>query len=202
MDRAEDPAGESSSRDSSDYAAFERVRLGQTLRELRQSRRMTLNVVAQKAKITASFLSQIERGLAMPSLPALYRIARVYDFTPSDLLEQNHESLPVVTRRADRVRVHARDRYTRERLLPASVRTMQVFSGSLGPGATSGEPKTHGDADELVVVIAGSVAVDVDGETYHLASGDTLYYKSSLEHTVRNESDEEAEILWVSAPPT
>lgn len=187
---------------AADHATLETAQFGRTLRELRQSRRMTLTVVAQKAKITASFLSQIERGLAVPSLPALYRIARVFDFTPSDLLEQHGEELPIHTRKSDRPRVETQGNFIKERLLPNSVRTMQVFGGMLAEGTVSGEPRAHGDSDELLLVVSGSVTVDVDDRKFHLSTGDTLYYRSSSVHALHNEGSEEAEVLWIVAPPT
>lgn len=163
---------------------------------------MTLTVVAQKAKITPSFLSQIERGLAVPSLPALYRIARVFDFTPSDLLEDRSEELPLLTRRSARARVEAPADLVKERLLPSTVRTMQVYSATIPVGSSTGEPQSHGDSDELLLVISGTAVVEVDSKSFRMESGDSLYYRTSSIHSVRNGGDTDAEVLWVTAPPT
>ncbi|WP_024355651.1 cupin domain-containing protein [Leucobacter chironomi] len=199
----ESVSGESDgAHDSSDSAETETKRLGRTLRELRQSRRMTLTVVAEKAKITPSFLSQIERGLAVPSLPALYRIARVFDFTPSDLLEARNEELPILTRRTARARVEAPAALVKERLLPSTVRTMQVYSATIPVGGSTGEPQSHGDSDELLLVVSGTAVVEVDSKSLQMESGDSLYYRTSSIHSVRNSGKTELEVLWITAPPT
>ncbi|MBL8580860.1 MAG: cupin domain-containing protein, partial [Rhizobiaceae bacterium] len=61
---------------------------------------------------------------------------------------------------------------------------------------------THGDSDELLLVVAGTVHADVDGKSYVLNEGDALYYRSSMPHTVQNRSEAEVEVLWVICPPS
>ena len=49
--------------------------LGARVRAARMSQGKTLEEVAQSANVTRSFLSQVERGVASPSLTTLRRIA-------------------------------------------------------------------------------------------------------------------------------
>ncbi|MBL5974903.1 MAG: XRE family transcriptional regulator [Candidatus Leucobacter sulfamidivorax] len=176
------------------------IAIGDSLRELRRARRMTLKGVAEQAGISESFLSQVERGRSFPSLQALFRIAAVFNLTPGELLEPAPAEIPALMRRADRV-VISIDEYTKERLLPPAVKTMQVLAGTFQPGSSVGEPYFHGDSDELLVVVRGAVRAEVDGKEYRLREGDTLYYKSSSPHTLDNVGDEVAEVLWIIAPP-
>jgi len=55
------------------------IRLGQRIRKKRQARGMSLNDVAEKIQKTSSYLSQVERGLAEPSITALREIARALE---------------------------------------------------------------------------------------------------------------------------
>ncbi len=52
--------------------------LPRTLRWLRITREMTLEVVSKRANISVSFLSGIERGVARPSLTTLRKLALCY----------------------------------------------------------------------------------------------------------------------------
>jgi transcriptional regulator with XRE-family HTH domain len=61
--------------------------LGQTIKDLRSRRGLTLDQVAEKSGCTPGFLSQIERNKALPSVTTLYSIAEalgvhVTDFFP------------------------------------------------------------------------------------------------------------------------
>ena len=51
------------------------LELGQRIREVRQKKGMTLREAAVAADVSESFLSQVERGLANPSVASLRRIA-------------------------------------------------------------------------------------------------------------------------------
>jgi transcriptional regulator with XRE-family HTH domain len=50
--------------------------LGERLKALRNERGLTLVQLGQAVDLSASYLSQIERGIAMPSLPRLAALAR------------------------------------------------------------------------------------------------------------------------------
>ena len=50
--------------------------LGTRIRGLRKARGLTLTELAQLSELTAGYLSQLERNLAYPSIPALFNIAR------------------------------------------------------------------------------------------------------------------------------
>jgi transcriptional regulator with XRE-family HTH domain len=51
------------------------LELGQRIRQVRQKKGMTLREAAEAAAVSESFLSQVERGLANPSVASLRRIA-------------------------------------------------------------------------------------------------------------------------------
>ena len=51
------------------------VNLGQSLRRLRESRHISLRVLAEQTDFSASFLSQVENGQASPSISSMERIA-------------------------------------------------------------------------------------------------------------------------------
>ena len=59
--------------------------LGSRIRDERQKRKLTLEVLSQKTELSKSFLSQIERGLAQPSISSLKRIAREFGMSVVDL---------------------------------------------------------------------------------------------------------------------
>jgi transcriptional regulator with XRE-family HTH domain len=58
-----------------DEDASAALELGQRIREVRRKKSMTLREAAEAAGVSESFLSQVERGLANPSVASLRRIA-------------------------------------------------------------------------------------------------------------------------------
>ena len=61
------------------------LQLGPRIRSLRQARHVTLRELAERAGVTESFLSQVEREVTSPSIASVQRIARALDLGIADL---------------------------------------------------------------------------------------------------------------------
>ncbi|MEJ8645335.1 helix-turn-helix transcriptional regulator [Streptomyces sp. MS1.HAVA.3] len=75
------------------------------IRDCRKQRGVSMAVLATRSGLSQPFLSQLERGLATPSLSSIYRIAEALDVTPGTFLRPpgrpgtvSHESDPQVIR--------------------------------------------------------------------------------------------------------
>ena len=77
------------------------------------------------------------------------------------------------------------------------------MAAEFAPGGSTGdEPYTHGDSEELLLVVSGRVHVQLGTEVYDLRTGDSVHYRSSTPHRVSNPGDESAEVLFVISPPS
>jgi len=65
--------------------------IGQRIRQYRQAKRLSQEMLSEKADVTPAHFSHIERGHTKPSLPTLIRIANALDITIDDLLCDNVE---------------------------------------------------------------------------------------------------------------
>src|SRR5258708_39213596 len=68
------------------------VAIGERIREVRQRRNMTLQVLAESTKLSVSMLSLVERGKASPSIGSLIVIASALGITMSDLIASEPDS--------------------------------------------------------------------------------------------------------------
>lgn len=150
--------------------------LGRRIRKLRPERRMTLKQVEHVSGLSATHLSEIERGRTSPTIGALARIARALEKDVAYFIER--EERPEIAH-------HLRE---------------QVATQSVGAGATA-EPLTPGipgstlfsyrvrldagapglrfaaqelPAEIVVFVQAGEVAAEVGQAPHPLGAGDTL----------------------------
>lgn len=180
------------------------VEMGGRLRTIRTRRRATLRQVADRAGLSESFLSQIERGIASPSVASLHRIAQALGVGVADLFEPDGaRAQPRVLRRESRPSLALGSRGRKFLLTPRPLENLEVFVGELEPGgATADEPYVHGDSEELVVVLAGSVELQLEERLFSLETGDSIEYRSSVPHRVVNVGTEVAEVMWVISPPS
>jgi transcriptional regulator with XRE-family HTH domain len=178
--------------------------MGGRLRTIRTRRRATLREVAERAELSESFLSQVERGVASPSVASLQRIAGALGVSVADLFEPDGDrSRPRVLRKASRPSLELGTRGRKYLLTPRPLENLEVFIGELEPGgATADEPYTHGDSEELVVVLAGTIELQLEERLFTLETGDSIEYRSAAPHRAVNVGDEIAEVMWVISPPS
>src|SRR4051794_7202703 len=72
------------------------VDLGARIRALRLARGQTLRQLASSAGVTESFLSQVERGVASPSIASVQRIARALGQSIAELFAADERAGSVV----------------------------------------------------------------------------------------------------------
>jgi transcriptional regulator with XRE-family HTH domain len=176
------------------------IDVGARLRAIRHLRRATLKSVAERANLSESFLSQIERGKASPSVASLTRIAAVLGVTVADLFElHSARADPRVLRRAARPTLGFGNRARKYLLTPRPLENLEVFTAEF---VTGDEPYTHGESEELVVVLGGRIQLQLGERLFELEQGDSIDYLSSTPHRVVNAGDEVAEVMWVISPPS
>jgi len=178
------------------------VELGERLRAIRQLRRKTLKEVAGAAGVSESFLSQLERGRTNATIATLQRLSTALGIDVSDLFGAS-ATRPRVLRKDARDFVSWGLLGRKALLTPKPFHSLEVVVARFAPGGSTGdEPYTHGDSEELLIVVEGRVHVQVGEDLYDVAAGDSVHYESSTPHRVANAGDEPAEVLFVISPPS
>ena len=179
------------------------VDVGERLRDLRRLRRATLKTIADRAGVSESFLSQVERGRASASIASLRRIANALGVSVADLFEPDGPPRPRVLRKDERPSLAFGVLGRKLLLTPQPLQHLEVFVGELDAGGSTGtEPYAHGDSEELFVVLAGTVQLELGGDMHELEAGDSIDYRSSTPHRVTNVGEERAEVMWIISPPS
>jgi transcriptional regulator with XRE-family HTH domain len=179
------------------------VDVGERLRAIRSLRRATLRTIADRAGVSESFLSQVERGRASASIASLQRIAGALGVSVADLFEPSGPMQPRVLRRAERPTLAFGILGRKHLITPRPLQHLEVFVGELDTGGSTGaEPHAHGDSEELFVVLSGTVQLELGGDLHQLESGDSIDYRSSTPHRVTNAGDDLAEVMWIISPPS
>src|SRR5437868_4442387 len=194
---------ESAVQSAVDESGAVHVDLGERLRAIRLLRRRTLKEVAGAAGFSESFLSQLERGRSSASIASLQRLASALGVEVSDLFATDDLSRPRVLRHNARQLVAWGELGRKALLTPKPFHSLEVVAAQFDPGGSTGdEPYTHGDSEEILLVVEGRVHVQLGTEVYDLRAGDSVHYQSSTPHRVSNPGEEPAEVLFVISPPS
>lgn len=179
------------------------VQVGERLRTIRLLRRRTLKEVAAAAGVSESFVSQLERGRSSASVATLQRLAAALGVEVSDLFSTNGVHRPRVLRREARELLVWGHLGRKALLTPKPFHSLEVVAAEFEPGGSTGnEPYTHGDSEELLLVVRGRVHVQLDADVFELGAGDSVQYRSSTPHRVSNPGEELAEVVFVISPPS
>jgi transcriptional regulator with XRE-family HTH domain len=177
--------------------------VGTQLRLLRRARRQTLKDVAERASVSESFLSQLERGRTGASIASLQGIAGALGVEVSDLFARKGQTGPSVLRKEDRGYVSWGTFGRKALLTPKPFEALEVVAASFEPGGSTGaEPYAHGDSEEMLLVVAGEVELTLGDETMHLRGGDCARYRSSTPHRITNVGEVTAEVIYMISPPS
>ncbi len=179
--------------------------LGTRIRALRKRRRMTLAELAQQSELTAGYISQLERNLAYPSIPALFNIARSLGVTIQWFFASESPAAPAdqgcVVRRNKRLSVHYEDGIVDELLTPQPSRQLEVLHSRFPPGAYSQQSYSH-EGEEVGYILSGRFELWVGERHFLLDEGDSFSFSSQEPHRYGNPGDSDAVVLWVITPPT
>ncbi|WP_197379379.1 cupin domain-containing protein [Mycolicibacterium mengxianglii] len=183
-------------------AASTEDEMGARVREFRNMRKLSLRDLASRAKISAGFLSELERGQVNASVGTLRRLAEELGVKLPDLFGDHPANGARILRKAERPEIHVSDLSAKYLLSQKPLMNLEVYSAEFAPGGTAGQAYVHGDAQEVLVVITGSLILELDSKNHQLDAGDSAEYRTSIPHTVHNHSDSPAELLWIVSPPT
>lgn len=177
--------------------------MAERLRRLRKANGLSLRQLADATGTSASFLSQLERGLSGASTSTLIRIANCFGTSISELFSDAERGQDPVLRRAMRPSLPAMNGQRKILLSRRPLTYFEAYIAEFAVGGSSGDDAyTHGDSHEMILVLKGQVRLDLGDDSHALDEGDSVEYATSVPHRVINIGDGPAEVLFMISPPT
>ena len=193
--------------------------LGPRLRLAREERQLSVRELARRIGCSASLISQIERGVSVPSVGVLYSLATELDSSLDHLLfgadprrpsvmaapSPEEQAGPVsaapgiVQRAGCRNIIDLASGVRWERLTPGADAMTDFLEVIYAPGGHSTDerrPLRH-DGHEYGLVISGMLQANVGFESYELGPGDSIAFDSSTPHEYLNKTGDPVHAIWV-----
>ncbi len=177
------------------------MKIGERIRNLRQSSNLTQEELAERANLTKGFISQIERDLTSISLDSLAQILEALDENISDFFREASEE-KIIYREKDRVVIEKEKIEKFELLVPGSTnRRLEPILLTLRKGEATPKENPH-EGEEFGLVLRGRINLRFGREILKLKKGECFYFSAEKEHWFHNSGSKEAVILWISSPPS
>ncbi len=173
--------------------------VGVNLRRLRTRRGLSLERLAQISGVSRAMLGQIELGQSAPTINVLWKIARALEVTFSALISSRTQSGALVLRSSQSKLLTSKDRsFSSRALFPFDEpRRVEFYELRLAAGAVEDADAHPPGTGENLVVTAGSVEIDVAGDTHKLDAGDSILFEADTPHAYRNVGRGEAVMYLV-----
>ncbi len=180
------------------------LRLGSKILEYRQQKKLNNRQLAEMANITPSMLSQIERGLATPSIHVLRVIAKVLDIPLFHLFIDDTVNEQCIVRAGNQKRMvlPQNEALSYELLTPDLRGTIEFAKMTLEPGAFSTEEPIGHIGEEVAYVMEGKTDLWMQKEQFVLEEGDSVRIPPNTEHKWENNYPEKATVIFAITPPS
>ncbi|CCB66801.1 MULTISPECIES: cupin domain-containing protein [unclassified Hyphomicrobium] len=182
------------------------TQVGAEIRDLRKAKRLTIKELSLAASVSVGHLSEIERGIASPSIKTLKDIAKALSVTIGWFLH-NAEGCDPAERehivRADNRRILRFASGVTDELLSPNLRgQLELVMSRFPPGTAEAEPAYSHQGEEAGLVLSGSFELWIGEQHFTLQAGDSFSFPSTTPHRYSNPGDVEAVVIWAITPPT
>ncbi|WP_214417170.1 helix-turn-helix domain-containing protein [Sphaerisporangium fuscum] len=185
--------------------------VGARMRRFRKERGMTLRGLSTRSGLSIGFLSQVERGISSIGLTALNGVAAALDRSVADFFddEQGGDDRATVARlpshftltRASTAATEYVSGQQTYRMLSARGPNLvlEPLLVHIAPGGRREDAYGHA-GEEFAYVLSGELLYEVDGVEHRLYPGDSVHLRSTVPHSMYNDTDRVTTVVSVVTP--
>jgi transcriptional regulator with XRE-family HTH domain len=173
--------------------------IGAKVAHARKERGWSLAQLAQRAGLSAAAVHKVEKSGMTPTIASLMKIASALGKSVSYFVEEPSTPDVSVVRAEQRAEVYTSKRGLDLRNVSGRYGPFLIAGAEaiVEPHADSGPMPMNHPGEELVIVHEGSMTFTVDGDSYELAEGDSIHFRTRLPHSWCNPTDEPARATWL-----
>ena len=161
------------------------------LKNIRKSKKMSLDVVSEQTGVSKSMLGQIERGESNPTVAILGKIVSGLRVSFNDLVCMPKEEIYIVKKESLEPSKESTDQYSVYTYFPYEEdRNFEIYMIEIKPRGvyTTG---SHGEKTcEYINVIKGELTLEIDEKKYVIKSGDAVRFNTDKDHVYINDTNE------------
>ncbi len=166
--------------------------IGKILKRIRAERDLTLDNVASLTGVSKTMLGQIERGVSVPTVSVLWKIAKGLQISLSTLLNEPVQQYEPVEILRDLKPVYDEDNgmilYNIFPFNPLS--GFECFYIILEPGTRHPSDPHRSAAEEYIIVTEGTLKLQLEQQTFTLVAPAKINFHANIRHCYLNDSDE------------
>ncbi|WP_134685628.1 helix-turn-helix domain-containing protein [Brevibacillus migulae] len=172
--------------------------IAKNLKAFRESKKLSLEMVAELTGVSKTMIGQIERGESSPTITTIWKIANGLKITFSALIDEPQPDTKMVFKSEVQPLLEDNGRFRVYPCFPfQGDRRFEMYTVEIEKGGYHGADAHTAGTEELITVFDGEVTIRVNHMEYTVKSGDSIRFKADRPHAYHNSGDNLARLSMV-----
>ncbi len=176
------------------------MHIGDSLKEIRKQKQLTLKQLADKTELSAAYLSKLENDHTSPNLINLQKICEALQITMADFLNEKSEETPRIVKSSARPDLFTTGSGILYQLIFDRSAKTKIISMKIQKDNYKEEMSWGHHDDELGIVAEGSLVVTIGEDNFVLLPGDFIYIKAHEVHHYKKVGEGPCTVYWIYIP--
>ncbi len=161
--------------------------IAKNLKAYRESKKLSLERVAELTGVSKTMIGQIERGESSPTITTIWKIANGLKISFTSLINNPQPDTNVLLKNDIQVLSEDNGKYRVYPYFPfEDDRRFEVYSVEIDQGGFLSSDSHKEGTEELITVYDGELTVRVNNNEYTVNNGDSIRFKADRPHTYHN----------------
>ena len=162
-------------------------KIGSSLKRIRSMRKLSLDEVSDLTGVSKPMLGQIERGVSVPTVTTLWKIASGLKTPFSSFLAEPQNTYNLADKESGSAVEEENGSMRAYALFPYDpVRSAEVFFIEFDPGCRHESERHNEGVEEYILIVSGKLTMELNGETINVSEGQSLRFRADIPHCYLN----------------
>ena len=161
--------------------------IAKNLKSFRESKKLSLERVAELTGVSKTMIGQIERGESSPTITTIWKIANGLKMSFTSLIKNQQPDTKVVLKSEIQPLAEDNGKY---RVFPTfpfeDDRRFEMYAVEIDQGGLLTADAHREGTEEFITVFAGELTLRVQDNEFTVKSGDSIRFKADRPHTYHN----------------
>ncbi|MFP3387600.1 helix-turn-helix domain-containing protein [Brevibacillus sp. SIMBA_040] len=161
--------------------------IAKNLKSFRESKKLSLERVAELTGVSKTMIGQIERGESSPTITTIWKIANGLKMSFTSLIKNQQPDTKVVLQNEIQPLTEDNGKY---RVFPTfpfeDERRFEMYAVEIDQGGYLSADAHREGTEEFITVFAGELTLRVQDNEFTVKSGDSIRFKADRPHTYQN----------------
>ncbi|SMQ78164.1 transcriptional regulator, XRE family with cupin sensor [Bacillus sp. OV166] len=164
--------------------------IAKNLKAYRESKKLSLEKVAEVTGVSKTMIGQIERGESSPTITTIWKIANGLKISFTSLINNPQPDTKVISMSEVQTLVEDKGKYRLYPYFPfEDDRRFEVYSVEIEKGGFLSADSHREGTEEFLTIYDGELTIRVNDVEYTVKKGDSIRFKADRPHTYHNSGE-------------